>query len=188
MQEQLLAAALAQLACAGHLWQCLWTQSTLNERSTQASPLRLSTTRADGPGCASTCSAASPPRSLPLSHVTLRLEAIAAGLWPSPSDAARDSSLVVRCLHALLAPAAGDNASSVIAGVYEQLLAKRGALLDGGVAGAGVVLGGSGDGAARSALRLGLLKSLAAHCRIVMEEELSSSLTGQVREKWQDTL
>jgi hypothetical protein len=89
----------------------------------------------------------------------------------------------VRCLRTLLAPAAGDNASGVIAGVYEQLLAKRGALLDGGVAGAGVVLGGSGDGAARSALRLGLLKSLAAHCRIVMEEELSSSLTGQVRQE-----
>lgn len=117
--------------------------------------------------------------SLPLSHVTLRLEAIAAGLWPSPCDAARDASLVVRCLRALLAPAAGDNASGVIAGVYEQLLAKRGALLDGGVAGAGVVLGGSGDGAARSALRLRLLQSLAAHCRIVMEEELASSLTGQ---------
>lgn len=124
------------------------------------------------------------PRSLPLSHVTLRLEAIAAGLWPSPCDAARDASLVVRCLRALLAPAAGDNASGVIAGVYEQLLAKRGALLDGGVAGVGVVLGGSGDGAARSALRLRLLQSLAAHCRIVMEEELASSLTGQVRLVW----
>lgn len=91
-----------------------------------------------------------------------------------------DPSRVVRCLRAMLAPSAGDNTSSVIASVYEQLLARRGALLDGGVAGADIVLGSSGDGAARAALRLGLLKSLVAHCRIVLEEELSSSLTGQV--------
>ncbi|KAF8069564.1 NUP155 [Scenedesmus sp. PABB004] len=117
--------------------------------------------------------------SLPLAHVTLRLEAVSAGLWPAPGDAATDPSRVVACLRALLAPGAGDNASAVVAGVYEQLLARRGALLDGGVAGAGVVLGGAGDGAARAALRLGLLRSLVAHCRIVLDEELSSSLTGQ---------
>ena len=120
----------------------------------------------------------------------MRLEQAAAGLWPKPSDSVRDPSRVVRCLRAVLAPSAGDNASSVIASVYEQLLARRGALLDGGVAGADVVLGGDGDGAARSALRLGLLKSLVAHCRIVLQEELSSSLTGQVSHppapSWQD--
>ena len=118
--------------------------------------------------------------SLPLSHITLRLEAISAGLWPEQSEGSTDPSRVVRCLRTLLTPAAGDNASGVVAGVYEQLLARRGALLDGGVPGAGVVFGGSGDGAARTALRLGLLRSLVAHCKIVLEEELNSSLTGQV--------
>jgi hypothetical protein len=48
------------------------------------------------------------------------------------------------------------------------------------VPGAGVVLGGSGDGAARNALRLRLLSSLAAHCKIVMREELAPGLVGQV--------
>lgn len=121
--------------------------------------------------------------SLPLSHVTLRLEAIAAGLWPAEAEATSDDSRVVRCLRTVLTPATGDNASRVVAGVYEHLLARRGALLDDGVAGAGVVLGGSGggDGSTRTTLRLRLLMSLAAHCRIVLEEELSSSLTGQVR-------
>lgn len=104
---------------------------------------------------------------------------MAAGLWPQLADSVRDPSRVVRCLRAMLSPSAGDNASSIIAGVYEQLLARR-ALLDDGVAGAGIVLGSSGNGAARNALRLGLLKSLVAHCRIVLDEELSSSLTGQV--------
>lgn len=67
-------------------------------------------------------------------------------------------------------------------GVYEQLLARRGPLLeDAVVPGAGVVLGGSGDGAARHALRLRLLASLAAHCRIVVREELALGLAGQVR-------
>lgn len=125
-----------------------------------------------------------PVCSLPLAHVTLRLESAAAGLWPKPADSVGDPSRVVRCLRAVLAPSAGDNASSVVASVYEQLLARRGALLDGGVAGADIVLGSAGDGAARSALRLGLLKSLVAHCRIVLQEELSSSLTGQVSEAW----
>lgn len=69
-----------------------------------------------------------------------------------------------------------------VTGVYEQLLARRGPLLeDAVVPGAGVVLGGSGDGAARHALRLRLLASLAAHCRIVVREELALGLAGQVR-------
>jgi hypothetical protein len=66
--------------------------------------------------------------------------------------------------------------------VYEQLLARRGPLLeDAVVPGAGVVLGGSGDGASRHALRLRLLASLAAHCRIVVREELALGLAGQVQ-------
>jgi len=67
------------------------------------------------------------------------------------------------------------------AGVYEQLLAKRGPLLEDAVPGAGVVLGGSGDGTGRNQLRLRLLASLAAHCRIVVREELAPGLVGQVR-------
>jgi hypothetical protein len=67
------------------------------------------------------------------------------------------------------------------AGIYEQLLAKRGPLLEDAVPGAGVVLGGSGDGASRNALRLRLLASLAAHCRIVVREELAPGLVAQVR-------
>jgi hypothetical protein len=64
--------------------------------------------------------------------------------------------------------------------VYEQLLARRNSLLEDAVPGAGVVLGGSGDGAARNALRLRLLSSLAAHCKIVVREELAPGLVGQV--------
>lgn len=64
--------------------------------------------------------------------------------------------------------------------MYEQLLARRVSLLEDAVPGAGVVLGGSGDGAARNALRLRLLSSLAAHCKIVVREELAPGLVGQV--------
>eukprot|EP00879_Flechtneria_rotunda_P014909 GHRR01015578.1.p2 GENE.GHRR01015578.1~~GHRR01015578.1.p2 ORF type:complete len:614 (+),score=290.82 GHRR01015578.1:3672-5513(+) len=118
--------------------------------------------------------------SLPLSHVILRLEAIAAGLWPTQSEPAQDPSRVVRCLRAVLHPAAGDSTSSVLSGIYQQLLAKRGTLLNGGVAGANVVLGGGGgDGSVRTTLKLRLLQSLATHCMIVLEEELNSSLTSQ---------
>lgn len=66
------------------------------------------------------------------------------------------------------------------AGVYEQLLARRGPLLEDAVPGAGVVLGGSGDGVTRKVLRLQLLSSLAAHCRLVVREELAPGLGGQV--------
>lgn len=66
------------------------------------------------------------------------------------------------------------------AGVFEQLLARRGPLLEDAVPGAGVVLGGSGDGATRKVLRLRLLSSLAAHCRLVVREELAPGLGGQV--------
>jgi hypothetical protein len=67
-----------------------------------------------------------------------------------------------------------------LAGVYEQLLARRGPLLEDAVPGAGVVLGGSGDGVTRKVLRLRLLSSLAAHCRLVVREELAPGLGGQV--------
>lgn len=42
------------------------------------------------------------------------------------------------------------------------------------------MLGGSGDGVSRNKLRLGLLRSLAALCNIVLTEELGSGATGQV--------
>jgi len=117
--------------------------------------------------------------SLPLSHIILRLEAISAGLWPEPSEG-------VRPVPGGALPAHGADPSSrrqcvwCCGGGVRAAAGPQGALLDGGVAGAGVVFGGSGDGAARAALRLGLLKSLVAHCRIALEQELSSSLTGQV--------
>lgn len=65
--------------------------------------------------------------------------------------------------------------------MYEQLLAQRAPLLEDAVPGAGVVLGGSGDGTSRKALRLRLLSSVAEHCRIVVREELAPGLVGQVR-------
>jgi hypothetical protein len=55
-------------------------------------------------------------RSLPLSHVLLRLEAAAAGLWPEPAEPATDASRVVRCLRAMLAPNAKGTVSTIIAG------------------------------------------------------------------------
>lgn len=54
--------------------------------------------------------------SLPLQHVTLRLEAIAAGLWPHSSDAATDNTLVVACLRRCIGPMAKDGTSAVVAG------------------------------------------------------------------------
>jgi hypothetical protein len=112
----------------------------------------------------------------------LRLEAIAAGLWPTRAEPATDRSRVVLALRAMLAPGAGDAAPSVISSTYESLLSRRGALLDGGIPGAGVVLGpgGSGEAGDRGAMRLSLLRSLAAHCSIVLQEDLSSTLATQV--------
>jgi hypothetical protein len=67
------------------------------------------------------------------------------------------------------------------AGLYSRLLSQRGPLLEEGVAGASVVLGGSGDGSTRNRLLLGLLRSLAALCNIVLSDELGPGVTGQVR-------
>jgi hypothetical protein len=103
------------------------------------------------------------PHSFPLDHVTLRLEQLAAGLWPEPRPAAAtDPSRVVRCLRAACA-AAGANLSSLIAGVYQGLLTKRG---DAGSAGELQIAGAAAAGGAaplQGPLRLGLLRSLAAH-------------------------
>lgn len=61
----------------------------------------------------------------------------------------------------------GDGVSSVIQGVYEALLSKRGSdITDGGTS--------------STAIRLQLLRSLAAFCQIVLEEDLKSALPGQV--------
>lgn len=65
-------------------------------------------------------------------------------------------------------------------GVYEQLLARRGPLLEDAVPGAGVVLGPGGDDSSRKALRLRMLTSVAAHCSIVLREEVGSGTSGQV--------
>jgi hypothetical protein len=54
--------------------------------------------------------------SLPLLHVTLRLEAIAAGLWPEPADPAADSTRVVMCLRGCISATAKDSTSGVVAG------------------------------------------------------------------------
>jgi len=55
-------------------------------------------------------------RSLPLLHVTLRLEAIAGGLWPEPAEPAGDTTRVVMCLRGAISTAAKDSTSGVVAG------------------------------------------------------------------------
>jgi hypothetical protein len=59
--------------------------------------------------CRSSCS-------LPLLHVTVRLEAIAAGLWPEQAEPAADSTRVVTCLRGCVSAAAKDSTSGVVAG------------------------------------------------------------------------
>lgn len=54
--------------------------------------------------------------SLPLLHVTLRLEAIAGGLWPEPAEPAGDTTRVVMCLRGAISAAAKDSTSGVVAG------------------------------------------------------------------------
>lgn len=54
--------------------------------------------------------------SLPLLHVTLRLEAVAAGLWPERAEPAGDSTRVVSCLRGCVSATAKDSTSSVVAG------------------------------------------------------------------------
>ena len=71
--------------------------------------------------------------------------------------------------------------SGIVAGVYETLLSRRAAAGMGELQIAGAAAGGAG-GLARGPLRLQLLRSLAAHCDLVLREELSGTLINQVRE------
>ncbi len=108
-------------------------------------------------------------RSFPIAHVALRLEQIAAGLWPT--DAATnephpDPSRAVRALRAACSRALGGAGAAVLA-VYEALLSKR--------------VAGIADGELASApMRLQLLRSLAALCNVCVDEDLGSSLPSQV--------
>jgi hypothetical protein len=111
--------------------------------------------------------------------VTLRLEQIAAGLWPEPGDApADDPSRVVRAVRAACAAAGGAAAGDAVRSVYESLLSARPPAL--AFAGGGLDGGAGEEGVVGGRLRAALLHSLVALCDAVIKEDLEHAPRGQV--------
>jgi hypothetical protein len=138
--------------------------------------------------------------SFPLAHAALRLQQIAAGLWPEPGEApADDASRPVRALLAAVSGGGGGGAGfglggggggaacDVVRGVYESLLSSRPpalAFAAGGAAAAAAGGGGGGEdggGGGGAALRASLLAGLVALCDIALREDLEGAPSGQAR-------